>query len=76
MGDVENIDHKHLDKALKIFHEDQRNFWLASVTIINVSLGALYGNRDVSLQQLSATFRRGDLLDDIFKEISEKEGKR
>jgi hypothetical protein len=31
--------------------------------MISDTLKAFYGDRDISLQQLSATFRRGDLLE-------------
>lgn len=31
----------------------------------NKALGMLYGDSDVSLQQLAATFRRGDLIEKL-----------
>ena len=69
-GDVQAINHKNFLEVVRLFQNDQDKFWLASIAIITISLGTLYGKRDVSLQQLSATFRRGDLLDDIFKKIA------
>jgi hypothetical protein len=79
MGDYPDINHKNLDKALDFFSKYQELILVLSIKSIGMSLNDLYGNRDLSLQQLSATFRRGDLLNDLFKQmkaISEKEGKR
>jgi hypothetical protein len=38
-------------------------FYIESLGDIQHALSDLYGRQDVSLQQLSATFRRGDLIE-------------
>lgn len=44
-----------------------------ATNLIDIGLDSLYAHKDrISLQQLAATFRRGDLLDVIFKEINKR----
>ena len=66
------INHKNLNELLQAFNKQHENLWLTAINSVNTALTALYGVREISLQQLSATFRRGDLLDDlltIYKKI-------
>lgn len=60
---VIKLDHRNFEEARKLV--DDNGEWYAKEAIekIAVALGMLYGGADVSLQRLSATFRRGDLLD-------------
>jgi hypothetical protein len=78
MSAIPNIDHKNLNELLDAFSRQSNYIWTTSVDSIETSLEILYGKREISLQQLAATFRRGDLLDDLFKyhdEFVKKEGK-
>lgn len=66
-------------QTLKMAEIDHRNFRLLAETLlhrkeiylqdafgqIKVALAKLYKEHDISLQQLSATFRRGDLLENL-----------
>ncbi|BCD97103.1 AIPR family protein [Marinagarivorans cellulosilyticus] len=56
------VDHKVCEKALVHLDEKFSEYQVEVQNKIQKALGKLYGGRDVSLQQLSATFRRGDLL--------------
>jgi hypothetical protein len=66
---------KNFHRKKEYFIDSSKLLWDLAVHIIDVSIKRLYGknddNDDISLQQLSATFRRGDLLINIFEEISE-----
>jgi hypothetical protein len=57
------ITHRNFKILLTIFEQAQSEIYATAVEDISVSLKNLYGDRTVSLQQLSATFRRGDLLE-------------
>ncbi|MGB3918341.1 MAG: AIPR family protein [Thiothrix litoralis] len=69
MGDYPDVNHKNLDKSIEFFNKFQESIWAISIGSIKMSLDDLYGERDISLQQLSATFRRGDLLNDLVKNL-------
>lgn len=69
IGERSGVDHKNLNKMLDIFNEYQEMIWAISVNSIWMSLNGLYGERDISLQQLSATFRRGDLLNSLIENV-------
>lgn len=56
------IDHRTLDSLLSLYEEKKDSFYQEATQAIQSALNACYGNREISLQQLSATFRRGDLL--------------
>jgi hypothetical protein len=42
--------------------QKEDEYFNRAVAAIDVAVKSLYGNQYVSLQQLSATFRRGDLI--------------
>jgi hypothetical protein len=66
------IGFKVLNEILEFFSDNSKMLWSLSVNIIDISIRNLYGtNEDISLQQLSATFRHGDILINIFEEIAE-----
>lgn len=60
------ITHQTLPTLIKCMTENQDEFMHYADSSINLALTELYGQRDISLQQLSATFRRGDLLEIIY----------
>ncbi len=62
---VDGLDHRTLPKAREYFEEKFDVLYDGSIRRIEKALEVLYGNRQVTLQQLSATFRRGDLLEGL-----------
>lgn len=56
------ISHRNFPKAQQLIEQNGAAYFNASVQDIQQALEDLYGRQDISLQQLSATFRRGDLI--------------
>lgn len=63
------LDHRNFEAAKKLIEERGEAYATLAVEKLTFALKLLYGNLAVSLQRLSATFRRGDLLE--FLEIEE-----
>lgn len=59
----DEITHKNFAKLIASFEQDKERYIATAVEQIQKALVRCYGERTVSLQQLSATFRRGDLLE-------------
>lgn len=59
---LRDVSHKNYQKLLNRLQTDFDHLHLEAQDNIQQALTQLYGERDISLQQLSATFRRGDLL--------------
>lgn len=57
------VSHRNFHQILKKFEDQHAQYHANAVKDVAEALTACYGKRDVSLQQLSATFRRGDLLE-------------
>ncbi len=58
------ITHRNFKEVLVLFEREKESFLVTSIQDISVALKGLYGeDRKLSLQQLSATFRRGDLME-------------
>lgn len=67
------ISHRNFDEIKQLLKQEGLTYYQQAVSQIGEALTALYGERDISLQQLSATFRRGDLLEILqAKEILKK----
>ncbi len=62
LSSATKLDHRTIDALLALFEAQKDHLYQQAVKDIQVALLACYGDRDISLQQLSATFRRGDLL--------------
>ena len=62
---VQEINHKNFETAQQLIQQNGEAYFNASVQDIQQALQELYGERETSLQQLSATFRRGDLIDKL-----------
>ena len=60
---IERLDHNSFAQAKQLIEEQGEDYFNDSVKDVDQALKALYGGQEVSLQQLSATFRRGDLID-------------
>ncbi|MFI4912931.1 MAG: AIPR family protein [Sedimentisphaeraceae bacterium JB056] len=60
---LEELNHRNFQNILQAFNETKEQFHKISIEELKTALVECYGERKVSLQQLSATFRRGDLLE-------------
>jgi hypothetical protein len=63
LTNVEEISHLNFKAAYELVEANGNKFYIESLGDIQHALSDLYGGQDVSLQQLSATFRRGDLIE-------------
>lgn len=57
------ITHRNFTELVSCLRENEATLYQNAVAKVEEALRKLYGDRMVSLQQLSATFRRGDLLE-------------
>ncbi len=60
---ADQISHRNIQGLLQSLKSDHLIYHQQAVETINVALEKCYGSRKISLQQLAATFRRGDLLE-------------
>ena len=63
---VKDISHRNFPRLAELFQQNKQDYHQTAISLIEDALFDLYGDNygagKVSLQQLSATFRRGDLL--------------
>lgn len=59
---LNGLDHRNFAQVRQWIEEQGEAVFVASRQDIDTALKALYGNQEISVQQLSATFRRGDLI--------------
>lgn len=64
---IEEMSHCNFAIAQKLIEQKGENYCNAAIQDIQQALQDLYGSRELSLQQLSATFRRGDLIERLHK---------
>ncbi len=57
------ISHQNIQCLLPAFEDKQTQYHTHAIHSLEEALKKCYGNRAISLQQLSATFRRGDLME-------------
>ena len=60
---LDEVSHRNVQRLLQAFEDNQAQYHADAIQSLEDALKICYGERDVSLQQLSATFRRGDLLE-------------
>ena len=60
---LDEVSHQNIQELLQTLEDNQAQYHTNAIQSLEDALKACYGERDVSLQQLSATFRRGDLLE-------------
>jgi len=60
--DLSGLDHRNFAQAENLVEQHGVEYFNDSLPDIKKALEKLYGNSNISLQQLSATFRRGDLI--------------
>ncbi|MEI6427108.1 MAG: AIPR family protein [Pseudanabaena sp. ELA607] len=59
---IKDMSHQNFPTAQQLIERNGEHYFNASVGDIQQALQDLYGKQEISLQQLSATFRRGDLI--------------
>ena len=59
----DRISHQNIQRLLQVFEDKQTQYHTHAIHSLEDALKSCYGDRDVSLQQLAATFRRGDLME-------------
>jgi hypothetical protein len=59
---VAQLDHRTFDAARTRIETNGDVYFDSAVGTLQIALSKLYGGQPVSLQRLSATFRRGDLF--------------
>lgn len=63
--DVSGLSHKNFKQAQKLLNDNMITYYENSVNDIEKAIIQLYGHSDLSMQQLAATFRRGDLIEKL-----------
>jgi hypothetical protein len=64
---LDGLDHRNFEGAQARIVEKGEAYYTASVEDVDHALKELYGQKVLSLQQLSATFRRGDLIETLLR---------
>lgn len=59
----QHLDHRNFDQAKALVEQRSEAYSRKAIETLGAGLKRLYGEQEVSLQRLSATFRRGDLLE-------------
>jgi len=59
---LNGLNHQNFSQAIQLIEQNGNSYFTQSLKDVDLALGGLYGNNEISLQQLSATFRRGDLI--------------
>lgn len=60
---LKDVSHRTFPELLQRFQANKHGYHQGAIQKVSEALKQLYGDRPLSLQQLSATFRRGDLLE-------------
>lgn len=63
----DNLDHRQFESARELISKNGERYFYAAQSDISDALKALYGDSNPTLQRLSATFRRGDLIEELAK---------
>lgn len=63
--DLEGLDHRSYFQAKELVEKKGESYFEEAVEDVDRALVDLYGKQDISMQQLSATFRRGDLIEKL-----------
>jgi hypothetical protein len=64
---VEGLNHRNFEVARQLLERNGEGYFEDAVQDIQWALRDLYGGQEISLQQLSVTFRRGDLIGRLLK---------
>ena len=60
---LDQVSHRNIRALLRAFEDGRARYHAEAIASIDRALKACYGDREISLQQLAATFRRSDLLE-------------
>lgn len=60
---LHDISHRNYKLIYEMFEQKKNDLYIAATNDVAQALLEFYGGRELSLQQLSATFRRGDLIE-------------
>jgi hypothetical protein len=71
---LEKLDHRTFDAAQKLIDVKGDEYFNQAIKTLEAATSKLYGGQQVSLQRLSATFRRGDLFQYLSSIMTVKEG--
>jgi hypothetical protein len=64
---LQELDHRSFKDAEKLVQDKGADYLKESMLDVETALKDFYGDREISLQQLSATFRRGDLINRLLE---------
>lgn len=59
---LDGLNHQNFAQAKSLIEHQGESYFTAAIKDVESALSGLYGTQEISLQQLSATFRRGDLI--------------
>jgi len=59
---LDDLDYRRFEYAKQLVNDYGEDYFSAACQDIDEALKTLYGQQEISIQQLSATFRRGDLI--------------
>ena len=65
--DLAGLNHKNFAQAVNLIEQNGSDYFKMSSRDVESALKGLYADTEISLQQLSATFRRGDLIQALLK---------
>lgn len=63
--DIRELSHLNFDEAKDLVEQQGGKYFTCAVSDVESALNKLYCGPEISLQQLSATFRRGDLIEKL-----------
>lgn len=64
---LDGLNHRNFVQTANLIEQNANTYFDQAVHDVQVALKGLYGEKDISLQQLSATFRRGDLIQQLLE---------
>jgi hypothetical protein len=67
VDNLSGLNHLNFANAEALVNQKANEYFNRALRDVETALKGLYGDREVSLQQLSATFRRGDLIERLLK---------
>ena len=67
---VADVTHRNFPALASSLTDDGDRYYALAISAVQAALEVCYGERQVSLQQLAATFRRGDLLEMLVPQTS------
>lgn len=69
---LSQLDHRTFTDAKSKLDHNENVYFSRGIAAIDVAIKKLYGDQNLSLQRLAATFRRGDLLEELARGDQDK----